>query len=376
MKKSYIKIILFIFILSLMLILNILKFKLLGLIELSIILLLSLGIFYLLLGFEKDRHRYTKDIILEIIIILIAFFLIYYLSGILIGFARNGNYWTLNSLKKIILPLIIFIIIKELLRYQLLIKSSESKYLIIFVCLFFILIDNIIVLASHNIGFNKETFLLIALNILPSITENILCTYLDLKVGYKPVIIYLLIINLYKYLFPIIPNPNEYLYSIIFLLLPLVILKHIRNWFQKERTEALNIANYQNRKIETLGFIPVILITSILVYCVSGYFRYYAVAIASGSMEPKISKGDVVVVDKEFTNLKIGDILAYKYNGKVVVHRVYKIINTKEEYFIYTKGDANNDYDKYKITKDMFIGIVKFKVPLIGYPTVLLNERW
>ena len=93
-------------------------------------------------------------------------------------------------------------------------------------------------------------------------------------------------------------------------------------------------------------------------------------------MEPKISKGDVVVVDKEFTNLKIGDILAYKYNGKVVVHRVYKIINTNEEYFIYTKGDANNDYDKYKITKDMFIGVVKFKVPLIGYPTVLLNERW
>ena len=34
------------------------------------------------------------------------------------------------------------------------------------------------------------------------------------------------------------------------------------------------------------------------------------------------------------------------------------------------------NYDKYKITKDMIIGVVKFKIPLLGYPTVLLNEKW
>ena len=85
---------------------------------------------------------------------------------------------------------------------------------------------------------------------------------------------------------------------------------------------------------------------------------------------------DVVIVDKYFKDIKQGDILAYNYDNKVVVHRVYKIINTNGEYYIYTKGDANQDYDKYKITQDMFVGIVKSKLPLIGYPTVLLNERW
>lgn len=375
MKKSYIKIILFIFTLSIAFFLNIFKFKLISQVKLNIILLLSLGIIYLMLGFEKDRHRYTKDIILEIIIVLITFFLIYYLGGILIGFARNNNYWTINSLINIILPIVVFIFIKEILRYQLLVKSSESKILIILVCFFFILLDNVIPFASHVMGFNRETFLLVALTFIPSITENILCTYLDLKLGYKPGICYLLIIHLYKYLLPVIPNPNEYLYSIIFLLLPLIVLLHIKSWFNKDRVQALVIESYHRRKSEIWGYMVLGLLVGLLVYGVSGYFRYYAIAVASGSMEPKISKGDVVV-DKGFNNLAIGDILAYKYNGKIVVHRIYKIIEADDEYFIYTKGDANNSYDKYKITKDMFIGIVKFKIPLIGYPTVLLNERW
>lgn len=376
MKKSYIKIMLFIFIFSFMFILNSFHFKLLGQKELDILLLFLTIVAYVLFGFEKDRHCYTKDIILEIIIILISFFLIYYLSGILIGFAKNDNYLTIKSFLNIIFPIIFYILIKEILRYQLLIKSSESKILIIFVCIFFIIIDNVIPFSAHSIGINKETFLLIALTFLPSISENILCSYSSLKFGYKPGSIYLLVMHLWKYLLPIIPNPNEYLYSLIFLLFPLFVLVKIRNWLKKDRTEALVLEDYKQKKKEILWFIPLGICICVLVYAISGYFRYYAIAVASGSMEPVISKGDVVIVDKDFKKFESGDILAYAYEGKVIVHRIVKIIDAEDETFVYTKGDANNNYDNYKITKDMFIGIVKIKIPFIGYPTVLLNERW
>ena len=376
MKKSYIKIILFIFTFSFILFLDSLKLKLLGQIGLDIVLLLSLVVTYFTFGFEKDRHRYSKDIILEIIIILIAFFLLYYLSGILIGFAKNTNYFTINSLFDIIFPIIFSIFIKEFLRYQLLMKSSESKALIIITCLFFIVIDNTVPFSAHSIGFNKDTFLLIALTFLPSISENILCSYLSLNLGYKPGIVYLLIINLYKYFLPIIPNPNEYLYSLIFLFLPLIVLIKVINWFKKDRTEEVVLENYKQIKKEFLFFIPLTIFIFSLIYIVSGYFRYYAIAVASGSMEPKISKGDVVIVDKNYNEIKIGDVLAYKHDGRIIVHRIYRIVKSNNEYYIYTKGDANSDYDKYKVTEDMFVGVVKFKIPIIGYPTVLLNERW
>ena len=376
MKKSYIKIILFIFTFSFILVLNSLKFKMLGQIGLDIVLLLSLVIMYFTFGFEKDRHRYSKDIILEIIIILIAFFLFYYLSGILIGFAKNTNYVTINSFCNIIIPIIFYFFIKEFLRYQLLMKSSESKTLIIITCIFFIIIDNVVPFSAHSISFNKDTFLLIALTFLPSISENILCSYLSLNLGYKPGIVYLLIMQLYKYLLPIIPNPNEYLYSLIFLIFPLIVLVRIENWFKKDRIENVVLDNYRQSKKELLFFLPLTIFICVLIYVVSGYFRYYAVAVASGSMEPEISKGDIVIVDKNYNEINVGDVLAYKHDQKVIIHRIYRIIKTDDEYFIYTKGDANNDYDKYKITEDLFIGIVKIKIPLIGYPTVLVNERW
>lgn len=376
MKKSYIKIILFIFTFSFIILLNSLKFKMLGQIGLDITLLLSLVIVYFTFGFEKDRHRYSKDIILEIIIVLMAFFLLYYLSGVLIGFAKNTNYLTINSFCNIIFPIIFYIFIKEFLRYQLLMKSSESKTLIVITCIFFIIIDNAIPFSAHSISFNKDTFLLIALTFLPSISENILCSYLGLNLGYKPGIVYLLIMNLYKYFLPIIPNPNEYLYSLIFLLLPLIVLIKVINWFKKDRTEEVALENYKQSKKEFLYLIPLTIFVSSLIYIVSGYFRYYAVAVASGSMEPKISKGDVVIVDKIYNEIKVGNVLAYNHDGKIIVHRIYRIVSNNSEYFIYTKGDANNDYDKYKITEDMIVGIVKFKIPIIGYPTILLNERW
>ena len=80
MKKSYIKLLLFMFIFILVFISNSIVFRFLNQDSLNILLFCLLILSKYLFGFEKDRHRYTKDIILEIIIILIAFFLIYYLS--------------------------------------------------------------------------------------------------------------------------------------------------------------------------------------------------------------------------------------------------------------------------------------------------------
>ena len=64
MKKSYIKIILFIFIFSFIFLINSFIFKLLDQTKLNITLLFLLVIVYMLFCFEKDRHRYAKDIIL------------------------------------------------------------------------------------------------------------------------------------------------------------------------------------------------------------------------------------------------------------------------------------------------------------------------
>lgn len=374
MKKSYIKLIIFSFTFILFFLLNSLKFQFLNQTILNIILILLLGLAYFLFGFEKNRKRYWKDIVLEIIIILISFFLMYYLLGIFIGFAKTKNYLTITSIKKFILPIIIYIILKEYLRYQLIMKASEEKKLIYLICIFFIALENTVPFSIHPLSFNQEMFLFLALTFIPSITENILCTYLTLNFGYIPGIVYLLIIKLYFYILPLIPNPNEYIYSIIFFLLPVLILIKIKKWQEKDRTN--QIERKQQNKSGLIYYLPALIITIVLVYFISGYFKYYAIAIASNSMKPCFYKGDIVIINKEYKNLKNKDIIAFKYEGTVIVHRINQIIKQKNEYYIYTKGDANHNPDNYKITKDMILGVVKCRIPYIGKPTVLLNEHW
>ena len=375
MKKSYIKIIIFTFVFILVFLLNSFVFKFFSQFSLDILLVFLLFIVYFLFGFEKDRHRYTKNVILEILIFMISFFLIYYFFGIFIGLAKTVNL-SISFVLSFILPLIFYIIIKEFLRYQLLQKASESKILISLVCIFFICLDNTIVFASHSFSFNREMFLVLALTFLPSLMENILCTFMSLKVGYFPCIIYLLLIKLYFYVMPIVPNPSEYVYSLVFFLLPCFLMWHVNRFLLKDRTNDNLDNGIQKRKFVLLCYVPLILIVSALVYFISGYFRYYAIAIASGSMEKTFSKGDVVIVDKMFNDLNNGDIIAYYYENKIIVHRICNIIKNDDDYFVYTKGDANLEMDNYKITKDMVIGKVYYVIPLIGYPTVYLNEKW
>jgi len=200
------------------------------------------------------------------------------------------------------------------------------------------------------------------------------CAYLTSKVGYKPNIIYLLFINLYQYLIPIVPNPNEYLTSIIKFLLPIILGYKISNFFSKTKDEEID-REYKKRRISYL-IIPT-LIVIVVVYFTSGYFKYYAVSIASGSMENEISKGDVVIIEKindNYDNLEIGQIIAYKYGNVIVVHRIVNIIEEKGKYYFYTKGDANKEKDNYVIEENMIVGKVNLKIPYIGLPTVWLND--
>ena len=372
MKKSYIKLIIFSLTIILFLICNSFIFKIFNTLYLSFFMLFLLLLVKIMFGFEKDNHRYTKDVMMHLLIILISFFLIYYLSGLIISFSKTGNYFTFNGLTSIILPLIFYIFVKEYLRYTLVTKSSESIPLIILICILFICFDSTVAFSINDLSLSKSTFLLFSVTFIPLITENILCTFITYNFGYKPNILYLLIIKLYPYLLPIVPNPNEYVYSMIFFLLPIVILYKLQKFIKNDR---VNIEVESVKQKNYFYYIPLIVITIISVYFVSGYFKYYAIAVATGSMVPNINKGDVVIVNQKYNenDLKKGIVIAYKYNEKIVVHRIYKIIKSKD-IIIYTKGDANNEVDKWKVSKDMVIGTVKQKIPIIGYPTVWLNE--
>lgn len=103
-------------------------------------------------------------------------------------------------------------------------------------------------------------------------------------------------------------------------------------------------------------------------------FGFKNFIVLSGSMEPKLKIGDIIIV-KETSKIKEGDIISFKEKNSIVTHRITKIINEDGEEFLQTKGDANSAIDIDLVRKDAVEGKYCFKIPFLGNLILLLKNR-
>ena len=95
----------------------------------------------------------------------------------------------------------------------------------------------------------------------------------------------------------------------------------------------------------------------------------------SGSMEPAISPGDVVI-DEQIppTAARVGDVVTFRDpedQGKLLTHRVVKVRRAGSHFWFVTKGDANNTRERWRVAAGGEIGRVLYTVPWVGHVAVL-----
>jgi signal peptidase len=92
--------------------------------------------------------------------------------------------------------------------------------------------------------------------------------------------------------------------------------------------------------------------------------------VLSGSMEPALSPGDVVIVDAS-APIRAGDVITYTTGaaGVPTTHRVLSVQAAGYE----TKGDANENPDAGLVPPAAVIGRVLFVVPLVGHVLLWTN---
>lgn len=88
--------------------------------------------------------------------------------------------------------------------------------------------------------------------------------------------------------------------------------------------------------------------------------------IISGSMEPNINIGDMVIVKIADEPYKVGDIIAFREGNTVIVHRIVEEIEANGKMKYQTKGDNNNTVDKNLVEESCIEGVYKFKIPMVG----------
>ena len=81
--------------------------------------------------------------------------------------------------------------------------------------------------------------------------------------------------------------------------------------------------------------------------------------ILSGSMEPVLKVGDIVLVDTRACDASPNEMIAFHAGGQVVIHRV---VYTNEYGDYITKGDANAEEDFDPVQAEEMIGTVKAKL--------------
>lgn len=100
--------------------------------------------------------------------------------------------------------------------------------------------------------------------------------------------------------------------------------------------------------------------------------------VSSGSMEPTIQTGSIAFVKPvEQKEIKKGDVITFlspKDQKLTILHRVYKIKNTKNVLSFETKGDNNNAEDNWEVPAVNLQGRYLFSIPLLGHIAALMKK--
>lgn len=104
-------------------------------------------------------------------------------------------------------------------------------------------------------------------------------------------------------------------------------------------------------------------------------FGFNVYTVISGSMEPTYKVGDLLYVKKlPAEDIEVGDPITFVLNEDLVVatHRVIDI-DAENKHF-YTKGDANDVADASPVHFNNYIGKPVFKIPVLGYVSLWIQN--
>jgi len=131
------------------------------------------------------------------------------------------------------------------------------------------------------------------------------------------------------------------------------------------------------KAIEYLGFIVAVLIMVSAVFTyVAPHFGWRVDAVLSGSMEPRLKVGSLVVTRPvEPEEIEVGDIIIFHpvtVGENPIAHRVIGIDQTSPLHF-QTKGDANGKPDPFTVPAQNLVGKICFDIPSLGFFTEFLK---
>ena len=267
---------------------------------------------------------------------------------------------------------------KEMIRYYSFASACKTlKYkrtaiflITIIMCLVEINFGNLLAIKEF-----KELFIYSTQILLPIAAKNILMSVFVFYGGVLPSVVYIGIIQIFEKCFPVLPELSWLLDGAIGIAFPIVYAMFI-----SDHVFATVRKRSEDKKSDVMYLISLLAATAFAWFCV-GVFPVYPSVILTGSMEPLIMPGDVVLVHKisnedEIYELSKGDIINFKRGNIIITHRIKEVLKDEAGNLSFeTKGDNNNAIDEEKVQPNDIRGTVIKVVPKLGLPTLILKGQ-
>lgn len=109
-------------------------------------------------------------------------------------------------------------------------------------------------------------------------------------------------------------------------------------------------------------------------------FGYRALTVLSGSMEPSVGAG-AVVVDEVISPLdaRVDDVVTFpdpEQRSRLITHRLRSTTVRGRRAYMVTKGDANETVERWSVPADGEIGRVAYHLPKLGYAQAWISGRF
>jgi signal peptidase I len=208
----------------------------------------------------------------------------------------------------------------------------------------------------------------------PEFSKSLLATYLAFLGGGVPSIIYIGTIEAVNWLSPILPNLRWITTAFIGVLCPIFSFITLQRMYIKESRQKVI---RDEKEDSVFAWIVTTVISIAIIWFSVGVFPIYPSVIATGSMEPIIKPGDVILVKKDIDKMKlnIGDVIQFKRDNILISHRIIESVEAGGEKAYKTKGDNNSIADSEFVKPEQVKGTIVKIVPKIGWPTLLLKSR-
>ena len=355
---------------SALLLIFLIPFDTAGRILTAIAIAIAAVISYLFIKKRPILSMNKNQVVMILTVVALVYLMLYYLSGLHFGFYKNPYALNLKLFFTFCIPTAVVIVASEIFRYVM--RAQEDRLADILSYLSCVVAE-ITICSTVTVGLSSFSHFmdLVGETFFPAVMANLLYHYLTKRYGFYPNIIYRSITSLYIYIIPYTSAMSEAIHIFIKLMLPIAIYLFIDSLFERKRRYALAKKSRLEKPITVIA----VTIMLVVLMLISNQFQYGMYVIATESMTGEINKGDAAIYERYDDQTIIeGQVVAYREGKSVIIHRVedIQIINGSARY--YTKGDANDNRDAGYRTDGDIIGLVNFKIPFIGYPTIWLRS--